>query len=94
MKTLMKNEMLKKDQVSSSLAFAGRRLDSVSLLNLNLYVLPAGPRSSRTRRTRRIQLSLGRPAVLLVSGLGLLVLGHGIPSRWRFDDHVSRFRPR
>ena len=84
MKTLRKDEMLKKDQVCVNL-FAGYTIAFIS-------PPPACARTRGTRRPRRVQLPMGRAALLFVPGPLLSVPHHGVPPRWRSHDDAHQVR--
>ena len=82
MKTLRKSEMFKKDQVSLPVILDYRLLSSMT----------ARPRPCRTRRAGRVQLALGRSALLFVPGHLLPVLAHGVPAGRRSHDNADQIR--
>ena len=84
MKTLKKEEMLKKDQVRINLA------TYVHCDDLNFF--PARARPRRARRAGRIQLTMGRPALLLFPGSRVPLPHHGVLARWRLDDDAHQVR--
>lgn len=83
MKTLRKDEMLKKDQVCRN---------AWRLLVPTLIVVPACTRTRRARRARRIQLAMGRPTLLLLPGLCLPLSDHGVPAWGRSHDDADQVR--
>jgi hypothetical protein len=50
----------------------------------------AGSCPCRTRRSCRIQFTLGCPTVLFIPGSRLSISHHGISSGWRSDDHAHQ----
>lgn len=83
MKTLRKAEMFKKDQVRSSFHhLEWQWLDQST----------ACPCKSREGRPRRIELALGRAALLLLPRSAVPLPPHGIFTRWRSHDHAHQVR--
>jgi hypothetical protein len=81
MKTLKKEEMLKKEQV---MAFS--HSDKFTPPSLTLFGRVACARTCRARRSGGIQFTLGGATLLLVPRSSIPVLDHGISSRGRPDD--------
>ena len=82
MKTLKKEEMLKKDQVRFLALERSKRTKDRT----------AGTRSRRARRPRRVELAMGGSALLLLPGSCLPIPHHGVLARRRLDDHAHQVR--
>lgn len=83
MKTLRKDEMLKKDQVCRSASW---------LLVPTLIVVPACTRTRRARCSCRVQLAMGRAAFLLVPRFCVPLSDHGVPAWRRSHDDADKVR--
>ena len=85
MKTLKKGEMFKKDQVSSIRLISWPN----QIQRAMLTSCTACPCEGRTGCTRREQLTLGGPTVLLISRHAIPLSRHGVPAWWGSHDYVN-----
>lgn len=85
MKTLKKDEMLKKDQV---------RVPSIfnEVYFILTFAFQAGSCTRRARCFGRIKFSMGRTTLLFISGSFIPIPYYGISPRGRLDDHADQIR--